>query len=77
MVSRHSEVLRHQVDHALVAGDLVVGLEAVQHDHVGPEVVRPLVLGARPVRSLAAGPNKPSGLLALDRRLDPDLGLFD
>ncbi len=54
------EVPSHEVDHARIAGVLVVGLKAVEGDHVGPEVRRAvqglLVLqGAEPAVCPLAG----------------------
>ena len=62
------EVLRHQLEHALVAGVLVVRLQGGEHDHVGPQVG--LALDGR-----SGWPRAEVAVVALagDGRLDPGL----
>src|SRR5262249_47016926 len=69
------EVLGHQVEDALVAGVLVVRLEAAEHHHVRPEVV--LAGGALDGALHLAGAEEAVVALARERRLDPDLRLLD
>ena len=54
------EVLRHQIDHAAVAGMVVIRLQAEEHDYVGPEIVAAFQVRTFS-RAAVPGPNQPSG----------------
>ncbi len=69
-------VAGHEVDDAGVFGLLVVGLEAEEHDHVGPEVVPAAEVGGESGAFLTRA--KPAvRLAAIEGGLDPDSGFLD
>src|SRR5262249_646795 len=69
------EVLRHELQHPAVAGELVVGLQAVEHHHVGPQVV--LALGALDGGLDVSWTEVTVVPLALEGPLDPRLRFLD
>src|ERR1700686_1295594 len=71
------EIFGHQIDDALVMRVFVIGLQAVQHDHIGPEVELALGAGDGRLCPFTARAEEAIRPLALDRSFDPQFGFVN